>query len=294
MFILPKKPKGKQSTDHLGNVYPSFREMCEHYHLQPAVVYARLSYGYSLEKALTTNNTVTYKGVVYSSFSELCRRFNISKNVAKSRLLIGWGLEKALTTPVNHHAPCVFYKNTRYKNRQVLCDTFEISRVTFDKYLAKGMTVDQAVDKLVELHKIWVGDRAFYNIKEIAKTFDLSISIVGRIIKSTQDRTARLLLLQKTKSRKLHDNGYWICNGKETTRVEELMKITGMSMSWCSKMLSKYRDRKTPITIPTTDHLGNSFANFKEMCLHYKVRASSAMRTILKTGDVKTALCKSK
>lgn len=293
MFNLPK-PKGKQATDHLGNVYPSFKQMCEHYHLQPAVVYARLSYGYSLEKALTTDNTVTYKGVTYSSFSELCRYFNINKYVARGRLQIGWSLEKTLTTPVNHHAPCVFYKETRFKNRQVLCDTFGISRSSFDKQLAKGMTIDQAVDKLIGLHNILVGDRVFYDVKEIAKSFDLSISSVSRIVRATKNKTARLALLQKTKNRKLHDNSYWICNGKEITRVEELMKITGMSMPWCSQMLSQYKDGKTPITIPTTDYLGNSFANFKEMCSHYKVTASSAMRTILKTGDVKTALCQSK
>lgn len=293
MFNLPK-PKGKQATDHLGNVYPSFKQMCEHYHLQPAVVYARLSYGYSLEKALTTDNTVTYKGVTYSSFSELCRYFNINKHVARGRLQIGWSLEKTLTTPVNHHAPCVFYKETRFKNRQVLCDTFGISRSSFDKQLAKGMTIDQAVDKLIGLHNILVGDRVFYDVKEIAKSFDLSISSVSRIVRATKNKTARLALLQKTKNRKLHDNSYWICNGKEIARVEELMKITGMSMPWCSQMLSQYKDGKTPITIPTTDHLGNSFANFKEMCLFHKVTASSAMKTILKTGDVKTALCQSK
>lgn len=293
MFDLPK-PKEKQATDHLGNVYPSFKKMCEHYHLRPQVVYSRLSYGYSLEKALTTDNTVTYKGVNYSSFAELCRCFNINKHVARNRLQIGWSLEKALTTPVNNHSPFVFYKGTRFKNRQVLCETFGISRTPFDKYLAKGMTVDQAVDKLIGLHKILVGDRVFYNVREIAKSFDLSISSVSRIIKSTQDKTARLLLLQKTRNRKLHDNSYWICNGKEIARIDELMEITGMSMFWCSRMLSKYRDGKTPITIPTTDHLGNSFANFKEMCSHYKVSASSAMRTILKTGDVKTALCQRK
>lgn len=293
MFDLPK-PKEKQATDHLGNVYPSFKKMCEHYHLQPPVVYARLSYGYSLEKALTTDNTVTYKGVTYSSFSELCRCFNINKHVARNRLQIGWGLEKALTTPVNHHSPYVFYKGTRFKNRQVLCDTFGISRSSFDKQLVKGMTVDQAVDKLVGLHKILVGDRVFYNVREIAKSFDLSISSVSRIIKSTQDKTARLLLLQKTRNRKLHDNSYWICNGKEIARIEELMKITGMSMFWCSQMLSKYRDGKTPITIPTIDHLGNTFETFKDMCKYHKVTTASALRKILKTGDIQTALCKSK
>lgn len=293
MFDLPK-PKEKQSTDHLGNVYPSFKKMCEHYHLRPQVVYARLSLGYSLEKALTTNNTVTYKGVTYSSFSELFRHFNLNPHIARNRLNLRWSLEKTLTTPVNYRSPCVFYKNTRYKNKQVLCDTFGIHRTSFDKYLAKGMTIDQAVDKLLERHQIFVGDQVFYNVNEIARAFNVSARTVTRTIKATQDKNARLLLIQQTQKRNFHNNSCWICNGKEIARVEEMMKITGMSMTWCSRMLSEYRDGKTPIIIPTTDHLGNSFDSFKEMCLFHKVTATSAMKTILKTGDVKTALCQSK
>ena len=139
-----------------------------------------------------------------------------------------------------------------------------------------------------------VGDQVFYDVNEIARNFNVSTRTVTRTIKATQDKNARLLLLQQTQNRNFHNNSCWICNGKEITRVEELMKLTGMSMTWCSQMLSKYKDGKTPIIIPTTDHLGNSFANFKEMCLFHKVTASLAMKTILKTGDVKTALCQSK
>lgn len=46
---------GKQSTDHTGRVFPSFRAMCETWGVSPGTVSARLhKMGWSLKNALTT------------------------------------------------------------------------------------------------------------------------------------------------------------------------------------------------------------------------------------------------
>lgn len=46
---------GKQSTDHTGRVFPSFRAMCEAWGVSPGTVSARLhKMGWSLKNALTT------------------------------------------------------------------------------------------------------------------------------------------------------------------------------------------------------------------------------------------------
>lgn len=46
---------GKQSTDHTGRAFPSFRAMCEAWGVRPGLVRARISQmGWSLRCALTT------------------------------------------------------------------------------------------------------------------------------------------------------------------------------------------------------------------------------------------------
>lgn len=46
---------GKQSTDHTGRVFPSFRAMCEAWGVSPGLVRVRISrMGWSLRCALTT------------------------------------------------------------------------------------------------------------------------------------------------------------------------------------------------------------------------------------------------
>lgn len=46
---------GKQSTDHTGRVFPTFRAMCEAWGVSPGTVSARLhKMGWSLKNALTT------------------------------------------------------------------------------------------------------------------------------------------------------------------------------------------------------------------------------------------------
>lgn len=51
--ILPDTKTCKNSTDHKGNVYQSFKEMCEAYGKQAGLVRSRLRNGMSLEEALT-------------------------------------------------------------------------------------------------------------------------------------------------------------------------------------------------------------------------------------------------
>lgn len=284
--------KGK-AYDHLGNEHNCFADMCRYYGFKPQVVYQRLSYGYSLEKALTTppRCQVEFKGVIYSSFKELCRKFHINAHSVKTRLKLGWPLEKALTVPIKFYNQQIVYKGFRYRSKKSLCDAFNISRTTLDKYLLKGMTPDEAVDILIKKQNIAVGDMVFKNHYEISKLFNVSISNVYCILKASNVPEARLLMLQKTSERKQHNENYWIFNGEKVNTINELAKIMDMSISWCSQRLSKYKDCKTDLFLPDVDYEGNKFKNFKAMCKHYKIKVYYAMERYWQTKDIKKTLC---
>lgn len=50
---LPRTHRCKESTDHLGKTYSSFKEMCEAYNKTPRMVLNRIKTGMNLERALT-------------------------------------------------------------------------------------------------------------------------------------------------------------------------------------------------------------------------------------------------
>lgn len=97
-----------ETTDHLGNVYPSKRKMAAAYGKRYQTVARRLKMGWSLEDALTKDNTplelrhcslpsVDHTGRVFESPKEMCEFYNIPARVVSQRLSVGWSLEDALT-----------------------------------------------------------------------------------------------------------------------------------------------------------------------------------------------------
>ena len=75
--------KAKPCTDHLGNVYPSRRDMGRHYGLDVGVIEGRLKSGWPLEKALLTPVTDRAKVVNIQRAVEILREG--MKDVKRSR-----------------------------------------------------------------------------------------------------------------------------------------------------------------------------------------------------------------
>ena len=97
----------RKCTDHLGNQYNSFKEMCEAYNHSQSTIYARIKSGLSLKDALETGNGYSrlnkyvydHLGNKFKTKRDMYRHWNISESVVNGRLRNGWSLQKALETP---------------------------------------------------------------------------------------------------------------------------------------------------------------------------------------------------
>lgn len=92
-----------QCKDHLGNVYSSYREMCEAYNIVPAVFDNRRRQGWSLEQCLTTPkqnfSCKDHLGNVFKNQKERAQYYGLSKELVRQRLARGLTLKQALTSP---------------------------------------------------------------------------------------------------------------------------------------------------------------------------------------------------
>ena len=87
--------------DHLGNSYPSLKDMCEHYRIQYQTYYKRVLSSWSVERALTTpehrDPVKDHLGNVYRSKKDMCQEYGISDSTLNKRLRKGMSLKEALT-----------------------------------------------------------------------------------------------------------------------------------------------------------------------------------------------------
>lgn len=202
------------STDHLGQVFPSFQAMCDHHNLQAQTVKLRLERGMTIEQALAPV-TITYKGRVYHSLRHLCEVHGVNVNTVRARLK-KMPLEQALQNKhFGHYSSKIVvkgtvftvtketltYKGFTYKNIQQLCRSLDIKAGSF-KYLIvkKNYTTEQAVEHLINFAKPYsVGDNEFKTLKEIAELYQLSVPTVHKCVKATENRFARQELLRMAK-----------------------------------------------------------------------------------------------
>lgn len=96
--VLNKSP----ARDHLGNDYPSLAAMARAWNLRPNVLGHRLELGWTIERALTSNNGIEYAGDKFKNYRELCTFYDFPYPVFMQRIRKGWDVELALNTPVKH------------------------------------------------------------------------------------------------------------------------------------------------------------------------------------------------
>jgi len=117
------------------------------YDLPVATVWARLHYGWTIEKIITTP-VRKLSPKIYAptgeSIEELAKRLNINKSTIKSRLNRGWTWEKILNTQVRESivAPTG-------ESLQEIADKFGISPHTIKTRLNRGWTWEEALSNPV-------------------------------------------------------------------------------------------------------------------------------------------------
>lgn len=92
------------STDHLGNKFGSFGDMCKHYGKRPDVVRSRLRNDWSMKDALTLDVSDRLKpckdrlGNEFPTTMEMCKHYGVKLGTFHARVeQLGWSLEEALT-----------------------------------------------------------------------------------------------------------------------------------------------------------------------------------------------------
>ena len=98
----PPQIHGQECQDHLGNIYPSIRIMCQYYGIRPTSYYARIAKGWTIEKVLTTpqsdkmHGCEDHLGQKYNSIKALTEHYGISRARYKDLLKHGWNQKNIL------------------------------------------------------------------------------------------------------------------------------------------------------------------------------------------------------
>ena len=98
---INKDKHGKEEKDHLGNIYPTMKDMCKAWGITTSAYLCRRRNGYTLKEALTiqqkNHRVITdFTGNKFSSEEEMCRYYNISHSKYLHRINSGYPQPMAL------------------------------------------------------------------------------------------------------------------------------------------------------------------------------------------------------
>lgn len=126
----------KECKDHLGNIYPSAKVMCDKYNITISLWRNRKRAGWDLEKILTTparqkqlktKEAKDHLGNIFNSLEEMLEYYNITYGDYKSRKSHNWDLEKILTTtPKRVSRKCKDHLGNLYNTEREMYNNWEM------------------------------------------------------------------------------------------------------------------------------------------------------------------------
>lgn len=132
------------AVDHLGKIYKTKKEMCEHYGIELNVFRQRQKQGWDLRRSLTigVKDRVCkdHLGNKFDSFSAMARYYSVTPSVLYNRIRRGMPLEVAVTLKVDSKANKVYkdYKGVEYKSLKLLCAAYGITVTTYESRFYRG------------------------------------------------------------------------------------------------------------------------------------------------------------
>ena len=142
--------------DHIGNMYPSLKAMCQHYGINKTTLRSRLKQ-MPLSDALTLpvnvrKTSIEYKckdhtGHEYASITSMCKAYCIPLSTYLSRISKGWTVERSLTqSPIDCPKYVTDHHGYRYKSIASMCRKYGIARRTFTTRVWElGWSVEKAL-----------------------------------------------------------------------------------------------------------------------------------------------------
>lgn len=170
--------------DHIGNTYHSIRAMCRAYRITESMYAHRMKTGWSLEKILTTPDTMhktvmDHLGNKYSGLMAMCKAYGIHVATYRMREQEGWNLEKILTTPLKTYNVYDHLGNA-YASESEMCKSYHIGRTTYRQRLKRGWSKKQALTNNAE--EVFVERRdpfgnVYPSLTEMAKVYHVTPKI---------------------------------------------------------------------------------------------------------------------
>ena len=140
-------------SDHIGNVYDTCKDMCEHYGITVSTYNARKVLDWDLKDILTIppkgkhekkpsikKAHTDHNGNVFYSQAEMCRSHGVTSGAFKGRKKKGLSLEECLQ-PVEE----VDHLGNRYKTEKEMCNAYRINIGTFRMRRSLGWSLEEAL-----------------------------------------------------------------------------------------------------------------------------------------------------
>lgn len=301
--------RGVPHTDHLGNVYPSKKAMCEAYGLSPKALDSRIKAKWSLEDALTIPVNVIktpqravcfdHLGNEYPSKTALCRAYNIERATFNHRLENGLSLEEALTTPVTNKSgyTCKDHLGNEYDSIEAMCYAYDIEQCTYSSRIKRGMSVEEALttpskviikDHLGTVYltkdamcKAWGIERSTYSIR-IRKGMSVEEALTTPLGSKGLKKASACKdhLGNEYPSRDAMCEAYNIDTGTFWSRISRGIGLEQALTTPAGELNQNY----------CIDHLGNKYPSQRAMCRAYNIGASTFLNRIAKGLTLEEAL----
>lgn len=148
-------------TDHLGNAFPTIKDMCDYWKIPKNTYVARIhTHHWSLEKALTTpvkeRTCRDHLGQEFPNRTEMCKHWGISTGAYIGRMERNWTLEQILTTPSQpSKKECTDHLGNKFTSKASMCEHWNIHVQTYTKRIEKQKwSQEQALTTPLEIQEI--------------------------------------------------------------------------------------------------------------------------------------------
>ena len=293
--------------DYLGNVFPTLKEKCEHYHIPCDTYLARVKYGWTEEDALTVPLKAKKKahdhlGQEFPSVKAKCRFYGIPYSTYIGRIKRGWSEKDALTMRVESkcRTDTEDHLGNNYASIKEKCDHYKVAVNTYYSRIKKGWSEEDALsgkrqwkctDHLGNTFPSAQVKCRFYHIRYATykKRLEQGWSEEEALTTKVQDDT-------RTEDKVLDHLGNEfpsIMAKCEHYHITYQTYIARINNDWTEEdaLTIKIQDNKSPKGT-VTDHLGNEFPSQKAKCEYHNISLPTYLRRIHSGWTEEEALTK--
>lgn len=304
------RPNSKACYDHLGNYYNSAADMCRANGISIELYRSRKKLGWTIEEILNNKKEnprvkehIDYLGNVYKSESAMCRAHNVNRGTYRERISLGWTSKEALIGEkdpsrevyVPSSKTCTDHKGNKYHSIKEMCEKYGVNSSTFQTRLKAGYPLEAALTGVIFIS----GDKTINNTAQYIEIKDSrnrqSIDHLGKIYESETQMCLAYNISQATFRNRIDRLG-WSLDDALTKPVhnyvrdhlnnsfvsaKEMCRYYGVKfdvfyrrrkLGWSlEEALTDSKKHVKPMAVQCTDHKGNHFDSFAEMCRFWHI-----------------------